>query len=339
MRKRDLALTVGGVIGGAVGTAVAVKMLTRPKTVDWETAAKYVAHSDRSHFINVDGIRMHYQEFGSPTAPPMILIHGYTASVYVWKTAAPMLADAGYRVIAVDLVGFGYSEKPRWFDYSIQSQSRMISRLMLSLGIGRAHIVASSYGGAVALNLTLDEPAMVDKLVLVDAVINDDQKDHPVLRLAAIAGVGEALTPFLCDSKTFMRVRMQGTLHPSNHYMITADRIDSIVRPLAAADAHHSVLAASRAWDANRIEADLGLIDQQTLIIWGDHDNVVPIKNGYKLNEEILNSRFVIIKNCGHVPMEERSELFAKLVTEFAVHEKGRIDNNDIEDIKVEIPS
>ena len=332
MKKRNLALA----FGGALGAAVAVKLLTRDATVNWDDVADKVVHSDHSHFVNVDGARVHYQEFGDAAKPPMILIHGYTASVYVWKTAAPMLAEAGFHVIAIDLLGFGYSEKPSWFDYSIQSQARMVSRFMNRLGIGRATLVGSSYGGAVALNLTLDNPESVEKLVLVDAVCNDEPKNHPVLKLAAIPGIGEALTPFLCDSKFFMKVRMQGTLAKANHAMITRDRIESIIRPLHAADGHRSVLATSRNWRAQRLERDAHLINQQTLIIWGEEDKVIPIKNGYMLHEEILNSRFVILKNCGHVPQEEKSEIFTALVSEFCHDKKGKIAARDGDQVRLE---
>jgi pimeloyl-ACP methyl ester carboxylesterase len=333
MKKRNLALA----FGGAIGAAVAVKLLTRAGSVDWEDVSDKVIHCEHSHFINVDGARVHYQEFGDPASPTMILIHGYTASVYVWKTAAPMLADAGFHVIAVDLLGFGYSEKPSWFDYSIQAQARMISRFMNRLGVGRSIIVGSSYGGAVALNLVLDYPERVDKLVLSDAVCNDEPKNHPILRLASIAGVGEVITPFLIDSKAFMRFRMQNTLAKVNHHMITDERIESIRRPLYAADAHRSVLATSRNWSANRLERDAHLINQPTLIIWGEQDSVIPIKNGYKLHQEILNSRFVILKDCGHVPQEEKSEIFTELVSEFCRDKKGRIAEKESGEMLLEV--
>lgn len=329
MKKRDLALA----FGGAVGAAVAVKMLTRAATVNWDDVADKVAHSDHSHFINVDGVRMHYQEFGDAAKPPMILIHGYTASVYVWKTVAPMLADNGFRVIAVDLVGFGWSEKPASFEYSIQAQARMISRFMSTLGIGRATIVGNSYGGAVALNLTLDYPEMVEKLVVVDSVTNDTPKDHPILKVVAFRGVGEILTPFIVDSKLFMRARMHSTLAPANHHLITEERMNAIRRPLVAADGHHSLLATSRNWKAKRIEQDAHLINQPTLIIWGDQDKVIPIKCGHTLHKEILNSRFVVLKDCGHVPPEEKSELFTDLVSEFCRDKKGKIKVKDSEDM------
>lgn len=321
MKKRNIALG----LGGAIGAAVAVKMLTRAKEVDWEDVRDLVPHSEHSHFVAVDGMRVHYQEFGDVAKPAILLIHGYTSSVYSWRSSAPLLADAGYHVIAIDLIGFGYSEKPRWFDYSIQSQARMVARFMNRVGIGRATVVGCSYGGAVAATLALDYPERIEKLVLVDAVINDNLRNHPVLRLGSIPGIGEALTPFLADSRAYLRRRMHGTLAPVNHHLITEERIDNVLRPLRAADGHHSLLATSRAWRAERIERDAHLINQPTLIVWGEDDAVIPVADGHNLHESILNSRFVVIRNCGHVPQEERPELFAELVSDFCRDRKGRI--------------
>jgi pimeloyl-ACP methyl ester carboxylesterase len=292
-------------------------MLTRAPTVRWEDVAGLVPHSERSRFVNVDGIRLHYQEFGDAASPPVILLHGYTASLFVWKTAAPLLADAGLRVIAVDMVGFGYSEKPRSFEYSIQSQARMITRFMDRLGIGKAVIVGSSYGGAVAATMALDDAERVEKLVLVDAVINDDLTSHPILRLGALPFIGEILTPFVSDSRLFLRHRMHGTLAKANHHLINDERIDGVRRPLLAADGHHSLLATSRAWSANRIERDARLIKQRTLIVWGEEDAVIPIKDAYKLRDTVPDSRLVVLKDCGHVPQEERSGLFVEFVSDF----------------------
>src|SRR3982750_2586663 len=181
MKKRNIALS----IGGALGAAVAVKMLTRAKGVEWGQVFELVKHSENSHFVHVDGANIHYQEFGDKSKPTLVLIHGFTASVYVWHAAAPIIAEGRFHVVAIDLLGFGYSEKPAWFDYSITSQARMIARFMNRLGIGRATLVGSSYGGAVAATLALDYPERVEKLVLVDAVCNDEVKNHPLLKLAS----------------------------------------------------------------------------------------------------------------------------------------------------------
>ncbi|MEO8649325.1 MAG: alpha/beta hydrolase [Acidobacteriota bacterium] len=332
MNKRNIAIG----IGGAVGAAIAVKLLTRAKGVDWDRVAELVPHSENSHFIIVDGATVHYQEFGDPGEPTLLLIHGYTASVYVWNTTAPVLADNGFHVIAIDLIGFGYSEKPAWFDYSIPSQARMIARFMDRLGIGRATIVGSSYGAAVAAILALDYAERVEKLVVVDAVCNDRLKDHPLLRLASIRGIGELVTPFIVDSRRYLRQRMHGTLAKVNHYLIDDERIDAVMRPLRAADAHHSLLATSRNWSAERVSEDAHLIRQPTLIVWGEDDTVTPIEDGFELHSSILNSRLVVIRECGHVPQEEKSDLFAGIVAEFCRDRKGRLSRASDAEMTVE---
>lgn len=324
---------IGGAVGGAIGAAVAAKMMTRPRSVVWEDVRNDVVHSEHSRFVMVDGLRIHFQDFGPERGLPILLIHGYTASSFVWHNVAPMLAEHGFRAIAVDLVGFGYSEKPSWFAYTINAQADMVSRLLNHLGIGRAIVAGSSYGGAVASTLALDHSEQVEKLVLIDAVINDEALDHPILKVAAVRGVGEMVAPFVVDSRALLRHRMKGTLHPSSHHLITKERIATVRRPLVNADGHHSVLATSRNWNATRIERDAHLIDQPTLIIWGDNDNVIKIHNGHTLHREILNSRFVILKNTGHVPAEEKPDLVAGLIAEFVTDRKGRIapaENGDI---------
>jgi pimeloyl-ACP methyl ester carboxylesterase len=315
MKKKNLAFG----IGGAVGLGLAWKFLTRADSVNFSDFTDKIHHAEHSHFVEIDGMTVHFQEFGDPTDQTLLLIHGYTASTYVWHTVAPMLAAANFHVVAADLIGFGYSEKPRSFDYSIASQARMLTRLMNRLGIGRAMLVGSSYGGAVASTIALDYPERVEKLVLVDSVSNDDVLDHPLLKLAAVPALGELLAPFLVDSKMLLKYRMQNTLAPENHYLITKDRLDSVHRPQNAADAHHSFLATARAWDACRIEDDAKYIAQPTLIIWGEKDRVIPMRNGEKFFDSIANSRFVVLKNCGHIPQEEKPEIFVDLVTEFCI--------------------
>jgi pimeloyl-ACP methyl ester carboxylesterase len=119
---------------------------------------------------------------------------------------------------------------------------------------------------------------------------------------------------------------MQSTIDPENHHLITKDRLEAVSRPLHAADGHRSVLRTARAWQACRIEQDANLIDQPTLIVWGERDRVIPIHNGEKLHQEILNSRFIVFKNCGHVPQEEQPGNFVGVVSEFCRRRKKRVE-------------
>ncbi len=319
MNKKNLALG----IGGALGAIVAVKMLSRAKTVAWETVSDKIEHAENSHFVEIDGATIHYQEFGERTNPTLLLIHGYTASTYVWKTVAPMFAAQKFHVVAVDLVGFGFSDKPTWFDYTIASQARVIERLMNRLGIGKATVVGSSYGGAVAATLALDYAERVEKLVMVGAVANDEVLDNPILKLASVPILGEIFTPFMIDSKALAKTRMKRTLAPESQHLITDERVEAVIRPLKAKDAHHSVLASARNWDANRIGEDAHLINQPTLLLWGEDDEIIPLYNGENLYDAIVHSRLVVLKNCGHLPPEEKPERFVALVGEFCRDRKG----------------
>lgn len=333
MKKRYL---VAGAIGGAVGAAIAYKMLSRDDQVSWETVFEDVIHSEYSHFVEVDGTRVHFQKFGDTRNPTILLIHGYTASTYSWHKVTIALAERGFHVIAVDLLGFGFSGKPKWFDYTITSQARMISRFLNRLGIGRAIVCGCSYGGAVAATVALDYPEFVEKLILVDAVSNDEVKKRTIFRLAGIPGLGEVASAFLTDSRYFSKSRMHETLGKDNYHLITDERVEAIIRPLSAADAHNSVLMTLRNWDANRIEEDAHLINHQTLIIWGEEDTVIPIQNGGKLHQLILNSRMVVFRKCGHVPQEEYPEGFIQVVTDFCNDKKGKIEVSENELMRME---
>jgi pimeloyl-ACP methyl ester carboxylesterase len=305
-------------LGGVAGAVIAAKFLTRSKSKIWEQFSDVIHHAERSHFVEVDGIRVHYQEFGDRNAPPVVMLHGFGASTYTWKNTAPRLADKGFRVLAVDMIGFGFTEKPNWGEYTISSQARMIVRFMNRMGIGCAIFFGSSYGGAVAATVALDYPERVEKLVLVGAPCNDDPKSKPVVQLARLPIIGDLMSPFLVDSRAFLRFRLRESLAPESHHLIDDERLDSIQRPLkGAADAHHSMLMTLRNWRANRIERDAHLISQPTLLVWGEKDIVVPIQNGHRLHRSIPNSRLVVFKQCGHLPHEEYTDNFVELTSEF----------------------
>ena len=161
-------------------------------------------------------------------------------------------------------------------------------------------------------------------------------KNRTVFRLASLPGIGEVISAFLTDSRVFSKARMSDTLAKDNYHLITDERVEAIIRPLSAADAHNSVLMTLRNWDANRIEEDAHLIDHQTLLIWGEEDTVVPVHHAKKLHELILNSRMVVFRQCGHVPQEEYPEGFVQVVTAFCNDKKGNIEVGGNERIRME---
>ena len=183
MKKRYLLAGATGLVAGAVAT----KLLTRPREVSWPDSINFIYHAEHSWFTTVDGARIHYQEAGDEHAPPILLIHGFISSTLIWDEVFLPLAQGGFRVVALDLPGYGYSDKPRHAEYTIESQARAVIGLMDRLGIEQAALVGASYGGAVAAAIALDHPERVSRLVLVGAVSSDEPKKKFLLRLVQLA--------------------------------------------------------------------------------------------------------------------------------------------------------
>ena len=314
-------------IGGTtalVGGALALKLLTRPRDVEWSEHRERLRHAEKSRFVEVEGVRVHYQEagVGRDGESPVLLIHGFCASNFVWSETLEPLAEAGFRVVAPDLIGHGFSEKPEGGEYTIEMQARMIVGLMDALGIERAVLVGSSYGGAVAAVCALDHASRVERLVLVGTVSNDEVPRRVWLRLAASPVVGEVFSPLLLDARRLVKRHLRRTYAAQNGFLLDEERITAHQRPLLAANTHRAILRTLRRWSAARIEREAARIRQPTLLVWGAHDREVPLRSGERLHELIEGSRLFVFPNCGHLPQEERPQEFASLVAEFCRDEE-----------------
>lgn len=313
MKKR---YWIGGVSATLAAAAVAAKLLMRPKDVEWEQNRELVFHADYSRFMEVDGVRLHYQEAGDPEGPLMILIHGFAASNLVWSKVFLEFAAAGYRVIAPDLPGYGYSGKPRHLDYTIASQAEMIVSFLKRLEIDRAVFLGSSYGAAVAATIALDHAGLVEKLIVVGAVNNNKPTRYLLMRLFGSPIIGDILSPLLVGSRRLLRLRMK-RVYDRHSWVLDERRVDARHLPLRTRGAHRAIIRTVRRWDAERVSRDAHLLTQPTLLLWGDTDREVPLADGERLHEAIAGSRLMVFRECGHLPHEEYPQAFVRVVLEF----------------------
>jgi pimeloyl-ACP methyl ester carboxylesterase len=312
MKKRYLLAGLSGLVAGAV----AAKLLTRPQDVSWPDSLDYIYNPEYSWFTHVNAVRIHYQEAGEEKAPPIILIHGFISSNLVWSHVLQPLARAGFRAIAPDLPGYGYSDKPADAKYTIAEQARAVIGLLDRLGIREAIIVGASYGGAVAATIALDYPDRVDKLVLVGAVTNDDAKKKFLLRVSCLPVIGDVTTPLFLGSRWILRKRMENMYRrldrPINEKMVASRH-----HLLATANTHRAMIRTARRWSATRIEREAALIRQPTLLVWGDQDDHIPLASAFRLRDAIPNARLVVFRNCGHLPPAEKPEQFVEVLADF----------------------
>jgi pimeloyl-ACP methyl ester carboxylesterase len=303
-------------IAGAATLAVAGKLLLRPRDADWHKNRDVVFHSEHSQFIDVDGIRVHYQEAGEPSGPALVLIHGFASSTLVWSKVFLRFAAAGYRVIAVDMLGYGYSAKPKNGEYTIPGQAKLLTRLLDRLGISKAVVVGSSYGGAVAATCALDYADRVEKLVLVGTVNNNRPLAFKLMRVFSSPLVGDVVSPLLIGSRRLLRRRMK-RVYDRHAWVLDERRVEARHLPLRAAGTQRAIVRTVRRWDAERISREAHLISQPTLLLWGENDREIPVADGERLHTEIPASRLIVFLNCGHLPHEEYPESFTEVVLNF----------------------
>lgn len=314
MKKR---YWIPGVVTAATATAVATKLLMRPREADWNGNHTNVFHSEYSKFASVKNVRVHYQEAGERNARPLLLIHGFASSTLVWSKVFLKLAAERFRVIAPDMLGFGYTGKPRKAQYTIDTQAQLLAGLLETLNIESAVVVGSSYGGAVAATMALDYPERVRKLILVGTVNNNRPLDFKLMRLFGTPVLGDVVSPLLIGSRRLLRLRMK-KVYDRHSWVLDEKRVDARHLPLRASSTQRAIIRTVRAWDADRISRDAHLIQQPTLLLWGEGDVDIPLEDGERLHREIQGSRLFIFRECGHLPHEEYPEAFTEIVSEFS---------------------
>ena len=301
---------------GALTLGIAAKLLLRPRDADWNRNRHVIFHSDHSRFVDVDGVRVHYQEAGDPLAPALVLIHGFASSTLVWSKVFLRLAAAGFRVIAIDMLGCGYSGKPRNGQYTIDGQAILLIGLLDRLKIKRATLLGSSYGGAVAATCALDYSRRVDKLVLIGTVNNNRPLEYKLMRMFSSPVFGDVVSPLLIGSRRLLRRRMK-RVYDRHEWVLDERRVDARHLPLRASGTQRAIIRTVRGWDAERISREAHLIKQPTLLLWGENDSEIPLADGERLHEQIPGSRLIVFRKCGHIPHDEYPEEFTNVVADF----------------------
>jgi len=251
--------------------------------------------------IRLDGVGIHYVDRGQ--GPPLVLIHGLGGRTYNFRYNIPVLSER-LRVVALDLKGFGYSERPAAGDYSLAAQARLVGELMDRLGISRAAVLGHSMGGAIALRLAVTCPEKVDRLILVGSA----SPNAMVPRFAAspplpfLLRLGTALVlhqPGLRES-----VLRQGFYDPA---FLSPEMLEEFRRSACIRGSTNAI--ASLLSDAARDgPIDLSRVGQPVLLLWGEGDRWTNLRLARKLADELPDARLRVIDRARHMVLEERAE-------------------------------
>jgi pimeloyl-ACP methyl ester carboxylesterase len=231
-----------------------------------------------------------YEVAGS--GPPVVLVHGLSGSSRWWRRNIGALTPHR-RVYVVDLIGFGASRARHPF--ALAEAAGYLGQLLDQLELARVSLVGHSMGGLIAAELAADAPERVDRLVLVDP--------------AALPLDTHLLTHAL---SLLHELR---TISPSFLPVLFADSLRA--GPLTFWRAARGLMLAD-------LRPKLALIRAPTLVIWGEHDALVPLAFAQQLAQYLRYEQLVVIKGAGHVPMWDRPQEFNRVLMEFLIADEGR---------------
>jgi pimeloyl-ACP methyl ester carboxylesterase len=268
------------------------------------------------HKVDIDGRYANYADIGAGDGLPVVFVHGLGGQWQNWLENVPRAAQER-RVIAVDLPGFGLSE-PMREKVTIPAFGEFVLKLLDALGFERAHLVGNSMGGFVASEVAIQSPDRVDRLVLVSAagISNASMAKAPVLTLARAATAITAFTaarhkaiasrPVSRHAALSLVARYPSQLKPD---LVWEGMIKGTGKP-----GFDDALRASLSYD---FRDRLPEIRQPTLIVWGEYDSILPVRDADEFERLIEDSRKVVMENTGHVPMIERASAFNDMLSRF----------------------
>jgi pimeloyl-ACP methyl ester carboxylesterase len=269
-------------------------------------------------YLELHGDRIAYRDAGQ--GPVLLLIHGMAGSSATWQALIPLLSKK-YRVIAPDLLGHGMSAKPRG-DYSLGAFAVFLRDLLDELGVARATVVGQSLGGGIAMQFTHQHRDYCERLVLIGSGgLGPDLS--PVLRMLSAPGA-ELVLPIVAPqpvlnlgNKLGSWLRSAGIQAPRAGEMWYAysSLSDARTRQAFLRTLRSVVDYRGQAVSAlNKLHVAVGL---PTMLIWGDHDRIIPVAHGYAAHEALEGSRLEVLEGIGHFPHAEAPAAVAEILEDF----------------------
>jgi 2,6-dioxo-6-phenylhexa-3-enoate hydrolase len=265
-----------------------------------------------SKFLNVEGVRLHYQEIGS--GYPLVCIHGAGPGASAesnFKLNTGSFSEK-FRVILYDMPQYGKSSKVVLTEPRLKYNARILNGFMAALGIGKAHIVGNSMGGQVAIKLGLDYPERLDRVVIIGSgVVPPIFAPFPVEGIKMIARYYKGSGP----SREKLRELLQTILYDSSR--LTDETFEE--RYQASIDPETVELFGKRQSELPReaLGPDLNKLKAKLLTIWGMDDRFGALDVGLQITRMVPDGRMHIFAKCGHWAQVEHANEFNRLVIDF----------------------
>lgn len=256
---------------------------------------------------------MHYVEKGNGPHH-VLLLHGFRANTFTWRYLIDPLAQAGFHVWAIDLLGYGFSDKPKHIDYTLDFFLDQVDAFMKENAISQAHLIGNSMGGGIALNLALKHSHHIKSLTLISALA------YPIdFRLYVLMSkyLGHLCLPFL--GPTMIRKGLEQIVYQKDR--VTNDQVQAYLLPYYFPGGRKASLSTLENFDNAKLklvsEKYVEKIKCPLLIIWGEYDTLLPVTHYNRFCQDFPLAKTLLIKDCGHIPHEETPDEVEVAILDF----------------------
>jgi len=273
-----------------------------------------------SHYTEVNNLRLHYLESAppnpDPNTPPILLLHGFPTSSHLYRNILPTLAKT-HRAIALDLPGYGLSDKPLDEKYNFKFYADILDAFLHALGIGNTHLCVHDLGGPVGLYWAIRNPGRVPKLIILNTLVYPETSWAVKLFLIAMKTPG--LRDFLVSPKGIVGAMHFGVAHKAR---LNREVLTPYTAPFENPAARKALIKAGSGLGTRglaKIARELPGYQTSIRLIYGEEDRILPdvAKTMQRLQRAHPKAELTAIPNCGHFLQEDEPEKVAKLIAEF----------------------
>ncbi len=254
----------------------------------------------RSEYVDAGGYRLHYLVAGE--GEPVLLIHGLGAKSEDWGNLIPAIARGGYKVYAIDLLGYGKSDKPADASYSIAQEAGIVRAFLDAKGLQRVDLGGWSMGGWVSLKVASDTPERVRRLMLFDSAgIRFDIKfPHNIFWPGTPAELAELISLLMPQPPQYPDFFARDWLRTARPHQWVIRRSVSAMET-----------------EADVMDGKLSSLKMPVLIVWGAQDRLTPVYTAEIMHREIPQSELALFDGCGHLAPVQCESKVAPRVLEF----------------------
>jgi haloalkane dehalogenase len=271
-------------------------------------------HIPISHYTQVHGLRIHYLAAGE--GAPILLIHGFPTSSYLWRNVIPELAKT-HRAIAIDLPGYGLSDKPLHVKYDFFFFEDVLEGFVDALGIGRTALAVHDLGGPVGLFWAVRHPARVRQLVLLNTLVYPETSWAVKLFLLSLRLPG--VRHYLVSPKGLVASMKLGVVHKDR---LDREALTPYTAPFQDGAARKALIKAGSGLSPKHlgeIAEKLPTLRVPARIIYGEHDPILPdvAETMQRVARDLPGTKVTALPNCGHFLQEDEPQKVGQLIAEF----------------------